>query len=84
MNFDNFFSDLNDEISETWAKASQPSSDEQYFIHTLDDIEEYASDITGHWNGKESGSQEDRAHCADDIITKVQELKELLSELEEL
>lgn len=40
-------------------------------------------EISGTWNGDESGLAEDRAHIADDISKKIDELIELLKELEE-
>ena len=46
-------------------------------------ISNYAEEISGQWNGKESGWAEDRAGIANDIIEKVEELRELLKELDE-
>jgi hypothetical protein len=40
-------------------------------------------EISGMWNGDESGLAEDRAHIADEIIAEVDKLIELLKELEE-
>jgi len=43
-----------------------------------------AEKISGEWNGDESGREEDRAHCADEIANAVYDLQELISEMEEL
>ena len=59
-------------------------SDEHYFISTLKEMEDWAGGITGEWDGDFPGSQEDRAHCADEIIAKIDELKELIEEMREL
>lgn len=40
-----------------------------------------AEEISGKWNGDNSGYAEDQAHCADEIIEKVDELLELINEL---
>ena len=40
--------------------------------------------VSGEWNGDEPGSLEDRAHCADEIVKKAEELRELIESLEEL
>jgi len=50
---------------------------------TLKAILENAEEVSGNWNGKESGYQEDMAGYAEDIIEKVAELKELLSAKDE-
>lgn len=47
----------------------------------LKHISEYAEEISGNWNGKESGRAEERADIANDIIEKVKELRGLLAEL---
>ena len=52
-------------------------------LNTLKQIREYAEEISGQWNGKESGRGEDRAGIAGDIIEKIDELKELLAQLDE-
>ena len=49
----------------------------------LEALKNWAEDISAEWNGKESGIQEDRAHCAQDIQEKVDELIELLNEMQE-
>jgi len=38
--------------------------------------------IAGDWDGDESGSLEDRAHAANDVLEKLKELEELLKELD--
>ena len=48
----------------------------------LDRLIETLQEISGQWNGDESGSQEDNAHTADDAIEKIEELKELLDALD--
>lgn len=44
-------------------------------------LKKWAENIAGEWNGDESGLQEDRAHCANDIISKATELQTLLDEM---
>ena len=46
-------------------------------------ISTYAEEISGNWDGKESGWAEERADIANDIIEKVKELRALLTELNE-
>ena len=46
-------------------------------------ISTYAEEISGNWNGKESGQAEERADIANDIISKVGELRDLLKELDD-
>lgn len=36
------------------------------------------------WNGDEPGQQEEKAHCADEIALKADELRTLLEEMEAL
>jgi hypothetical protein len=43
-----------------------------------------AIQVSSEWNGDEAGSQEDRAHAADEIAEKAEELRKLIEELEEL
>lgn len=50
----------------------------------LKGIKKWAEEISGEWNGDESGWQEDRAHQANEIIVKVDELVELLKGMEDL
>lgn len=50
---------------------------------TLKQILKDAEEVSGRWNGKESGYQEDMAGYANDIIEKVAELKSLLSAKDE-
>ena len=49
---------------------------------TLKQILENAEEVSGNWNGKESGYQEDMAGYANDVIEKVKEIKELLSAMD--
>ena len=50
---------------------------------TLKAILENAEEVSGNWNGKESGYQEDMAGYANDIIEKVAEIKSLLDALDD-
>jgi hypothetical protein len=50
----------------------------------LKGIKSWAENISGSWNGDESGISEDRAGQANEIIEKVDELVELLQGMEEL
>lgn len=50
---------------------------------TLKAILEHAEEVSGNWNGDESGYQEDMAGYANDVIEKIAELKELLSAMDE-
>jgi len=47
----------------------------------LQSIKKDAEKIAGEWNGDESGLQEEKAHCASDVIEAVDNLLELLEEL---
>lgn len=51
---------------------------------TLEQIKKWAEDISGSWNGDESGSAEDRAGQANEILEKVAELEELIKGMDEL
>ncbi len=48
---------------------------------TLNKLKEYMEEIAGQWNGDESGSQEDNAHIALEVIEKIDEIEKLLEEL---
>ena len=48
---------------------------------TIKQIKEEMEEIAGEWNGDEAGVQEDRAVIALDVITKLDEVEELLAEL---
>ena len=50
----------------------------------LKHIRNWAEKISGNWNGDESGLQEDQAHTANDIVTKVDQLQDLIWEMEEM
>lgn len=75
-----------DELTEMIDKAFiyTPMTGEQFQISNIKDTIEWAEAISGEWNGDESGSQEDRAHCADEIIEKLNEVCELILEMGEL
>ena len=47
----------------------------------LDKLATTLEEISGQWNGDESGATEDAANAASDAIEKVEELKSLLEEL---
>ena len=53
---------------------------EDYMDLDLKHISEYAETISGNWNGKDEAGEE-QAQIANDIIEKVEELRELLAEL---
>jgi hypothetical protein len=48
---------------------------------TLDMIYKMCGDISSEWNGKESGTQEDRAHVATETMEQVELIKENLRSL---
>lgn len=50
---------------------------EEFFAQLKKDMEE----IQGNWNGKDSGSGEERAGYASDAIENINELLEILKEL---
>ena len=50
----------------------------------LKGIRKWAEDISGEWNGDNPGRKEDRAHQANEIIEKVDELLELINGMENL
>jgi len=50
-------------------------------MKTLDEMQKYAEEVAGAWNGDEAGTQEERAHTATEILDKVKEIRELLNEL---
>jgi hypothetical protein len=54
---------------------------EDFMDLDLKHIAEYAEEVEGQWNGKESGRGEERADIAKDIKEKVVELRSLLAEL---
>lgn len=60
--------------------------EEKYIGLTILDLKELArkaEEISGEWNGDLPGRDEDRAHCANDIIEKCKELEILLDEMQE-
>jgi len=50
-------------------------------IAGLKALQAEANMITGEWNGDESGTQEDRAHFAEELMEKITEVIELIEEL---
>jgi hypothetical protein len=56
---------------------------EDFMDLDLQAISKYAEEVSGEWNGKESGRGEERADISNDIIEKVKELRSLLAELDE-
>lgn len=40
--------------------------------------------VSGEWNGDEAGQEEDRAHQADEIVNKAEELRKLIEEMENI
>ena len=66
---------------------TEPSKEERILASMHSDLQilkEWAEEISGEWNGDNPGKQEERAHCAQDIIKKSDELKDLLDEMKEL
>ena len=53
-------------------------------LTSLHYIVEDALRVAGQWNGDEAGSEEDRAHLANEIVAKADELRELIEGMEEL
>lgn len=79
----NPFDDLMDKINKAFIYTPLITG-EQMQMSYIDDTIEWAEAIAGEWNGDESGSQEDRANCAEDIINKLNEVKALIAEMDEL
>jgi hypothetical protein len=48
----------------------------------MDKLKTKMEEISGDWNGDEPGLQEERAHIANDIIEKIEEIEELMKELD--
>jgi hypothetical protein len=65
-------------------KLSKEEAIMGFGILEINTIQKWAEEVAGEWNGDESGSQEDRAMQAEDIIEKCKELKELLEGMENL
>lgn len=81
-NLDTFFDDMTAESAAAFLYS--PLTGEQVQMSNIDDIIEWAEAVQGEWNGDEAGSQEDRAHCASEIITKLLEAKELIVGMSDL
>lgn len=58
--------------------------DIKYWNETLDEIKAWALDIAGQWNGDESGSEEDRAMQAEEILKDINTLRADINLMEEL
>lgn len=78
----NPFEELTEMINKSFTYS--PMTGEQFQISCVKDVIEWAVAIQAEWNGDESGSQEDRAHCADEIIEKLHEVCNLILEMGEL
>lgn len=74
------------DVDELFSKmfTYSPMTGEELEISNINDTIEWAEAISGEWNGDEAGSQEDRAHCANEIIEKLNEVKDLILEMSEL
>lgn len=59
-------------------------TDEELWIAQIEDVIKWADEICGEWNGDESGSQENRANQAEDIVNKALDLQELIKGMSEL
>lgn len=79
----NPFEELQNKIIDA-LKESRTYSNEDYWSEALDDIHKWAEEIAGEWNGDEAGSQEERAHCANDIMEKCAQLKDLIGSMDTL
>ncbi len=55
-----------------------------FTILDLKRVVEEATKVSSEWSGDESGIEEDRAHCADNIVETAQLLIKHLEEMEEL
>lgn len=53
-------------------------------MDSLKKIKEWAEEISGSWNGDDSGRGEDRATQANDILDTIKELEQLISDMDEL
>ena len=53
----------------------------QLHLYNLRELESEVAEISSAWNGDKAGLQEDRAYAADEIIGKINEIKELLVEV---
>lgn len=48
----------------------------------LDDLRIEAEVISGMWDGDAPGTAEDRAHAADELTDKIDDIKDLIAELD--
>jgi hypothetical protein len=53
-------------------------------MDSIKEIKKWATEISGEWSGEESGSQEDRAGQANDILEAITNLEELIAGMENL
>jgi hypothetical protein len=86
MMFDKVFSDLTEEINKAFTYT--PLTEERIQISYVNDISEWAEGVACEWHPglfrPEDNRAEDRAHCAQEIMDKCNELKELIAEMENL
>lgn len=82
-NLDEIMADLNKMTMHDFFTYT-PMTGEELEISNIKDTIEWAEAISSEWNGDESGSQEDRAHCANEIVDKLSEVIELILGMEEL
>lgn len=47
-------------------------------MDSIQQIKKYAEEVSGNWNGDESGLQEEKAQLANDVLEAVKNLEELL------
>ena len=53
-------------------------------MDSIKQIKEWAEEISGSWNGDDSGRGEDRATQANDILEAIKELEILINDMDEL
>lgn len=53
-------------------------------MDSLSTIKKWAEDIAGSWDGDKSGSLEDKAHQAQEILEKISELESLIDGMDDL
>jgi len=82
MSTNTFFDDLNEIASSGFVYTAMTEA--QLNSSVVGDVIEWAEGISGEWNGDEPGSLEDRANCANEIIEKLNEAKQLIAEMENL
>lgn len=50
-------------------------------MNNMEKLKKEMEEIAGSWNGDESGTAEDRAHAANDVLEHIKAIEELLEEL---